>query len=138
MNKKLKNRKIKTHNINGSFRKQNFGKSFNKFPKKSLFHFHLYSSSRGGNNCWDYGTIDFGIIWNYFWNSLKICIKFHWNSWNYFGIPGIPMELLEFLWDYCTMRNFNYFPLASSLSTFLFIQDNFFFAYFKDKWLFKL
>jgi hypothetical protein len=23
---------------------------------------------------------------------LKICRKFHWNSWTYCGIPGIPME----------------------------------------------
>jgi hypothetical protein len=63
---------------------------------------------RGGNTSWDYCTIDFGILWN----STKICIKFHWNSWNYCGITGIPMELLEFHWDYCTMRNFNYFPIV--------------------------
>jgi hypothetical protein len=53
---------------------------------------------RGGNNCWDYGTIEFrilsnslellGIIWSYFWNSSKICIKFHWNSWNSFGFTA--------------------------------------------------
>ncbi len=36
-----------------------------------------------------------GIIWNYFLNSFKICIKFHWNSWNYCGIPGIPLGLLH-------------------------------------------
>ncbi len=44
--------------------------------------------NRGGNTSWDYGTIDFGIIWNYFWNSTKFCIKFHWNSWNYIGITA--------------------------------------------------
>jgi hypothetical protein len=41
-----------------------------------------------------------GIIWNYFWNPLKICIKFHWNS---CGIPGIPMEFwnsIGIIWDY--------------------------------------
>jgi hypothetical protein len=38
---------------------------------------------RGGNNCWDYSTIDFGILWNYFWNS-----------WNSNGITGIPLGLL--------------------------------------------
>jgi hypothetical protein len=62
---------------------------------------------RGGNNCRDYWTIDFwnssefiGTPWDslelleiffgLFWNPLKICIKFHWNSWNYCGISGIP------------------------------------------------
>jgi hypothetical protein len=25
----------------------------------------LVISHRGGNKCWDYGTIDFGIPWNY-------------------------------------------------------------------------
>jgi hypothetical protein len=33
-----------------------------------------------------------------------------------YGIPrkfGIIVELLEFHWDYCTMRNFNYFPLEN-------------------------
>ncbi len=30
----------------------------------------------------------------------------------YCGITGIPTELLEFRWDYRTLRNFNYFPLG--------------------------
>jgi hypothetical protein len=39
--------------------------------------------------------IPLGIIWNYFWNSTKIWIKFHWKSWNYCGITGIPLGLLH-------------------------------------------
>jgi hypothetical protein len=47
---------------------------------------------------WD-STELLGIIWNYFWNSTKIFIKFHWNSWNYCGITGIIGIPLGLLYD---------------------------------------
>jgi hypothetical protein len=59
-----------------------------------------------------------GILWNYLELLLgfqKNCIKVHWNSWNFCGIPGITMEFWNSIrksWDYHTMKNFNYFPLV--------------------------
>jgi hypothetical protein len=79
--------------------------------------------SRGGHNFWDYWTIDF-------WNScrflgilviyLELFLEFLEN------LHKIPLEFLEFwwnsgiIWDYWTMRNFNYFPFdVSNEYTFL-------------------
>ncbi len=42
----------------------------------------------------------FGIPSNYFWNSLKICTQFHWNS------SGIPGRLMEF-WNFVPNRTWN-------------------------------
>jgi hypothetical protein len=47
----------------------------------------------------------FGITWNY----LELFLEFHKNL---YKIPLEFLELLEFHWDYCTMKIFNYFPLA--------------------------
>ncbi len=56
----------------------------------------------------------FGIPWNYFWNSTKICIKFHWNSWNYCGITGIIGIPLGLLHD----EKFQLFPPRSRVDYF--------------------
>jgi hypothetical protein len=73
------------------------------FQKNSLVHenpttcrdlklvsaFMNVNGRRGGNNCWDYGTIDFGITWNY----LELFFEFLQN------LHKIPLEFLELLWN---------------------------------------
>jgi hypothetical protein len=68
---------------------------------------------RRGNNCWDYCMIDFEILWNYFWNYKKICIKFHWNSWNYDGILEFLRKFLGFPHD----KKFQLFPPRKNLNS---------------------
>jgi hypothetical protein len=46
----------------------------------------------------------FGIPWNY----MELFLEFLEN------LHKIPLEFLELLWNYCTIRNFNYFPLVNS------------------------